>query len=441
MKNALVCIAVVFLWNLQVIAETPHSVDANEAAHFLYVETNDFHPGMNAVLAYRIDPSNGSLSLLGSYSTRGAGIQNFDIRLGPDDHDQEVIISPDKRFLLAVNGGSNTIAVFKIQSDGSLVHVKGSPFSSHGPTPTSLGMVDNKLFVINANNDNVEGASPSNLPANYTVFHVTGDGQLEHVPGSTIEIASDANPTQAAVSADGKFVFGLDFFAVPYPGQILPFIPSRGSQLESFQIQRDGVLVPSPGSPYLPAPASRLEPANPATGYVLGLLPHPTKPILYVGEVLAGKLGVYTYNEDGVLSRVTDVDSLGLAICWIATDPEARWLYTSDSASNSIGVFDISNPLAPVSLQEFSLRLTGSNPLPPAIAPALFPTLNFQLSVDPTSKFLYVTNHAATPVDYMEGNVLHILQIAKDGTLTEPAFSPVQMPVDGNIRPTGNAIR
>src|SRR5215472_15086623 len=104
--------------------------DAGEqsARHVLYVLSNDFVPGRNAVIAYIISPDDGSLSPLGTFPTRGTGQSNFDVRLGPDDHDSEVILSADKKFLFAVNAGSNTIAVFRVHSSGRLTHVEGSPF-------------------------------------------------------------------------------------------------------------------------------------------------------------------------------------------------------------------------------------------------------------------------------------------------------------------------
>lgn len=443
MKIVGFCLTCCFFLSLTAAAQAGAGGRANEiTTHVLYVETNDVRPGMNAILAYTINPSDGSLSLLGTYPTRGTGIENFDIRLGPDDHDKEIILSPDKSLLFAVNAGSNTIAVFNVNADGSLVHIQGSPFSSWGPNPTSLALVGDKLVVVNANSDDRPDTVPNNTPTNYTVFRVSGDGHLEHIPGSSIELAPDAVPMQVALSGDGKFVFGLDFFANPYPGsRIFPFLPTRGSLLESFQIQADGTLKRSPGAPYLPSSGARVDPSIPASGYLLGIIAHPTEPILYVGTLFTQKVGVYTYDQNGSLTSVTDVGTIGLAACWVTLDPAAKHLYTSDAATNSIGVFDISNPLLPVAIQELYLRLP-SGPLPPAYMPALLPTVNFQLSVDPTGRFLYVTNHAASPgVDFTAGNEIHILHIAPDGTLTEPDFSPVQLPVDGVSHPTGNAIR
>lgn len=435
-------IASCFFLNLAAAAQGRGGDTNTNTTHVLYVESNDVRPGMNAVLAYTINGSDGSLSLLGTYPTGGTGIENFDVRLGPDDHDKEIILNADKSLLFAVNAGSNTIAVFNVNADGSLVPIPGSPFASWGPNPTSLALVGDKLVVVNANSDNRPDTVPGNTPTNYTMFRVSGNGHLEHVPGSSIELAPDAVPMMVAVSGDGKYVFGLDFFANPYPGaRIAPFLPTRGSLLESMQIQADGTLKRSPGSPYLPSTAARVDPSIPQSGYLLGMAPHPTEPILYVGTAFTQKLGVYTYDQNGALSPLTDVPTIGLAACWVTIDPAAKHVYTSDAATNSIGVFDISDPRNPVQIQELYLRLPNVA-LPAPYLPALLPTVNFQLSVDPTGRFLYVTNHAASPaVHFTEGNEIHIMQIASDGTLTEPDFSPVQLPVDGASHPTGNAIR
>src|SRR4029079_17444536 len=84
----------------------------NDRTEFVYVESNNPEPGRNAVLAFRRNPSNGSLRQIGTFLTRGTGFGNETQGLGPDDSDQEVVGSSDGRFLFAVNQGSNSIAVF-----------------------------------------------------------------------------------------------------------------------------------------------------------------------------------------------------------------------------------------------------------------------------------------------------------------------------------------
>ena len=103
-------------------------------AHLIYLETND--AAGNAILAYVQKPDSTIELLPGSpFSTGGKGLANPTQGLGPDDADNEVVITPDNQFLLAVNAGSRSISVFRIGTSGALTPVNGSPFNSGGPNP------------------------------------------------------------------------------------------------------------------------------------------------------------------------------------------------------------------------------------------------------------------------------------------------------------------
>jgi 6-phosphogluconolactonase (cycloisomerase 2 family) len=410
--------------------------------HVLYVESNDSQPGQNAILAYTINENDGSLSLLGTFPTGGTGFENFDGRIGPNDNDKEIILNADKSLLFAVNGGSNTIAVFHIAENGALSPVQGSPFPSGGSTPVGLGLSGNNLMVVNDNFDNINGAFGPG-PANYAVFRVAGDGRLVPIRKSTISVASDAEPIVVQIAPNGKVAFGIDLLALPYnEPQISPLLPARGSVLEAFTISEDGSLQRSPGAPYTPPVDSRLDPINPATGYLIGFGAHPAQPILYTGETVKNRVAVYTYDpETGVPSFVTDVASLGRATCWMEFSKDLRFLFTADVANNQIGVLNIEDPLAPKAIQELTLKLLGTPPLPVAIPPGVTPSRGFQLSLEPTGRFLYVTGHSEAFTSYPEGQVIHIVDVQLDGTLVEAPFSPVVLPVSTSASPTGSAIR
>src|ERR1700753_1286028 len=93
-------------------------VGAAEQNKIVYVLSNDYHDNANAVLAYK-RKSDGSLEAVSGrpFLTHGAGVGNPTEGLGPDDSDDALVISADGHYLLAVNGGSNTVAVFSINSD------------------------------------------------------------------------------------------------------------------------------------------------------------------------------------------------------------------------------------------------------------------------------------------------------------------------------------
>jgi 6-phosphogluconolactonase (cycloisomerase 2 family) len=149
------------------------------------------------------------------------------------------------------------------------------------------------------------------------------------------------------------------------------------------------------------------------------------------------QLGVYTYDQAGKLTFVRAVPNSGLAICWITIDRNARFLYTSNTADNSVSVYDLSNPLNPVEIQNLKLRNPGPPlPLVPP-SPALFYSGLFQLTLDPTGRFLYVVSHETTlDNSFPAGNQVHILRVGRDGRLTEPN-APVPLPVPANAHPQG----
>jgi hypothetical protein len=100
----------------------------DDGGKIVYLETNDFHDNANAILAYRQKVDGTLTPLPGSpFLTHGAGLANPKQVLGPDDTDDPVVISSDGRFLFAVNGGSNTVAVFSINPDGG--NGTGQPLS------------------------------------------------------------------------------------------------------------------------------------------------------------------------------------------------------------------------------------------------------------------------------------------------------------------------
>lgn len=416
-------------------ADNDNDGDDGGPHNVVYVQTNDYTPGQNAIDAYRRD-ANGCLTLIGRYYTGGTGVYNFDDRIGPDDHAQEVIVNAEHTLLFTVNGGSDTISVFRIHRDGSLSLAQGSPVSSGGTQPVSLGLSGDRLYVVNQNGD------PNRLSAgdpNYTAFRVAENGHLSPIPHSTVQLPNLSYPTQALISQDGTIMIGDLLTAQPYPPLAPPFLPPAGSLIQSYRIQPNGRLLEAPGSPLVPPVNARLNPADPRTGYTLGMDVHPKLSIAYITDVVTNRLNVYTFDSAGSLTWVKDLPlgAIDVTVCWVAVSPDGKWLFTSSAGSNSIAVFDISgatnasaNALNPVYVE--SLPLTLIQPAPAGPIPGVFNTASasFQIKVDPSSSFLFDVGHELVlDNSYPAGNVVHSIQIGTDGSLSEPACSPV--PVEG----------
>jgi 6-phosphogluconolactonase len=83
-------------------------------------------------------------------------------------------ISPDGRFLIAADAGSNQVSVLRISRHGSLRLVDDGVVSSGGVLPVSVAIHGNLVYVANS----------GNTDSNYTGFRLHRDGRLEPIPGS-----------------------------------------------------------------------------------------------------------------------------------------------------------------------------------------------------------------------------------------------------------------
>jgi 6-phosphogluconolactonase (cycloisomerase 2 family) len=390
----------------------------NKKGEIIYVETNNYQNNQNAILAYK-RKDNGTLEQLpGSpYATGGEGVGNPEQVLGPNDSDTQIEFSADNKFLLAVNSGTHTIAVFRIQSDGSLVAVPGSPFPSGGQTPVSIAVGGQYVYVVNKSHDLVH---PITQAPNYTVFTMDGEGKLTQVPSSTVESTPGSSPAQVLLSNDGKFLFGADFL-----GFMLN--PAKGT-LRSFTVGTDGKITPVHGTPQ----------AIPGMGGALGLWQHPKANVLYVGFPLQAKVGIYDINNNtGELNFRSTVDA-GPAACWIRTTKDGNYMYVINSAENSVTVYNSSNPQSPSLIQRIVLKNSG--PTYQFMGMPFVTSEGFSLDFSPTEDYLYIVSQHTNP-DFSIGNYnyLHALRVGDDGKLSELA-DPIQLPVPATLRPQGTAV-
>lgn len=401
-------------------AKKPAKATPVSTRDLIYVLSNNPEPGQNAVLGYRqngagkVKPIRG-----GPFLTGGTGFYVDDERLGPDDSDQELLVSADGRFLFAVNSGSGTVASFSITQKAHRGRLKFlGAFNSGGDNPVSLGQSGQFLFVINKSNQD-PGETAGDNP-NITTLRINNDGILSPVAGGTVELPAGVQPTQAMVSPDGKHLFNINLFEFPFPPPpgFPPFAPPYASRLVSYNINPNGTLTEAD---------SETAPTPPP--YILGMDVHPTEKILYAGYVLGAAMGTYTYNDAGQLTYVgsSSIGTDDFGICWIEVSSDGKYAYSSNSTTDTISVFSLADPLHPVEIQ--SVLLNGPRGSVPQPAPVLFGTTPFQLELDPENDFLYVVNHETTLEDnFPEGNALHVLKVGSDGKLTELTSSPVVFP-------------
>jgi 6-phosphogluconolactonase (cycloisomerase 2 family) len=388
----------------------------------LYIQTNDFRENQNAVLAYHYVKGGKLQQFGGPFYTNGSGVGNPEQILGPLDSDYELRVSADGKFLLTVNSGSNTIAVFSIKSNGSLEHVAGSPFPSGGQTPVSIDVSGNYVFVVNKSQDPLHETTQA---PNYSTFTIDGNGKLTPVPGAKFSTTPGTSPTQNLVSKNKKFLFGDDFL-----GFMLK--PPVGT-LRSFNISNSGVLTPVAGTPYFVT--------GNATGMnaAFGLWEHPVANVLYVGYPLLAQVAAYTINESTGALTLQSTAPAGKAACWIRTNKSGSRMYVLNSGENTVTVYNSTNASSPSLLQKFTLKESGPLYTVPGLG-ELTTSEPFSLAFSTDEKILYIVNQH-TNKDFSIGNYnyLHYLDVSDNGLLSETSI-PIQIPVPNTVRPKGSVV-
>src|SRR6266568_1382920 len=164
------------------------------ATGYLYTVTNDAEQNGVAVLQQNAD---GSLTeIAGSlFPAGGKG-------LGGGDIDQQGAIHLHGAYVLSVNPGSNSVAVFHKSDRGGLTPVAGSPFPSRGSTPLSLTVHEDLVYVAN---QAASFAKPSSAP-NIVGFRMSNHGALTPVAKSTIDFPAGHGAAQIEFNPKGRIV-------------------------------------------------------------------------------------------------------------------------------------------------------------------------------------------------------------------------------------------
>lgn len=353
-------------------------------ASFTYTLDND--PSRNSVAVFRRGPDGSLMPLIGSpFNAGGKGLTGGDI-------DEQGAIRVVGKYVLAVNPGSDSIAVLE-KSPRGLLHVDGSPFPSEGSTPLSLAVHGNMVYVAN---QAAEFAHPRSLP-NITGFRLMDNGRLTPIPGSTVNLPKGMGPAQVEFSANGKLLVATAGFQTD---------GGDGSRIYTFRVQPDGKLMTGENSPIKP---------EGATGTV-GFSVSPAGDRIFVSTFKNS--GVVTFAVDPATAAVRQmgmpVGNDQRAACWTAITKDGRTLYVGNFVSNSISVYDVAT--------DGNLTLLGSVPRRGATN---MDTKDIELSAD--GRHLYAIGSGTRQIS--------IFKIESNRLLTElPAGqSPVTVSTGQNI--------
>lgn len=210
----------------------PASAHAATARRFVYTMTNA--AAHNEVVAYR-RANDGTLAANGTYATGGTG--SGQPRLGSQG---SVILTPDDRWLLVANPGSDDVSVFAVARNGRLTLTDVEP--SRGDRPESVTVRGALVYVLN-----------TGTPNNISGFTLTAGGGLSQLRGSVRSLSQEqALPAQVQFSPDGGTLVvterntdRIDTFRVSRKGLAGDVRPHDGSGVGPFGLafRPDGVFV------------------------------------------------------------------------------------------------------------------------------------------------------------------------------------------------------
>ena len=327
---------------------------------FLYTVSNS--SSGNSVVGYHIE-SDGALSPLpGSpFSTGGLG-QGTSLLISSDSG---IVVSKNHRFLFAPNRGSNDIAVFRIELNGTLTTVRGSPFPTGGTVPTSLTLHDNLLFVSHTG----LGLFADCSGCDYRGFRVSKTGQLTPIEDATIKLSETppSGPFALRFSPDGRFLIGTE---------------TASSKINVYKVMSEA----SPGQPLLvPAPGS---PFDSIGKLPLGFSFNPNNPTqLFISNVEAipgiGSVSSYLFSSSGQIAPIDKQVSSGqMSTCWVNVTRDGQWLFATNTDNDSVSSYRIRT--------DGRLTLAETTPLPRNGVPNASPISPVDMAMSVDDAFLYV---------------------------------------------------
>jgi 6-phosphogluconolactonase (cycloisomerase 2 family) len=330
---------------------------ANDEQGAVFVMTND--ADKNEIITYS-RAANGALQEGSRFETGGRGSGGL---VDPLESQGSLILSQDHTFLFAVNAGSGSISVFRVQrSHLSLIDV----VHSGGSEPNALAQHGDLLYVLNT------GGS-----SGVAGFKQDENGGLTPIPNSVRFLSTNTSGAASlSFSPDGKFLVVTERLT---------------NSIDVFSVQEDGTL----------APIVENSDAAPGT-FSISFAPNGVALVTETGPAGAqngSTISSYAIQPNGSLFTISlGVPTLGAATCWNVITPDGRFAYTNNSASSTISGFSIAGNGA---LTPLPNTIQASNPNGSA---------NLDLAISSDGKFLYSLNAGI--------GTIGIFAINQNGTLT-----------------------
>jgi len=346
-KLAVGALTLIMLFGVLTIAQAQESDGADSAPTRLgpdegaaFAMTN--RSTDNEIISYR-RAANGSLTRVGSLSTRGNGI-------GTDLDTQGALrLSADNRFLYAANAGSDDVTVFSV--NGTQLTFLQKVYA--GDLPNSLTIHGNLLYVL-------DGSVAGN---GIRGFRRTADGTLTPLPFSFRLLSSPiAVPGQVEFSPDGRFLL-----VTQKTTNVLLTPPDA---IDVFRVLPGGLTLPMP----------RRMASNGLRPFSLAFR---NDSQLFVVESFnaapeASAASSYRLTDNGTLEVISgSIPNQQTDTCWVVITKDGRYAFTANFGNGTISSYRFA-PNGQVVLVEGNAAFLGMDSQPVDLA----------LSTD--SRYLYL---------------------------------------------------
>ena len=314
----------------------------------------------NEVIVFR-RAADGSLQRASSYSTAGKGSADG---LGSQG---ALTLSADRRWLFAVNAGSNELSTFYVSGESLyLVDV----VATGGIRPVSVTEHGGVVYVLHA------GEAQNGIAG----FRQLRDGSLTPIAGSARALsAATTGPAQVSFSPSGgalivteKATNKIDEFRVDGSGRpgMATVHASQGMTPFGFAITQRGQVVVSEA---------------------------------FGGAAGAGAASSYQLQRNAGLESVTAIAKSGEAApCWVVLGRQDRFAFVSNTASNSISVYDVA--------RDGSISVTTERARAGDTGAGSKPT---DMALSKNERFLYVLDSGSASVS--------AFKVMQDGSLSTVA--------------------
>jgi hypothetical protein len=395
----------------------------------LYIQTNEIR---NCVIHY-VRAADGKLAEAERHFTGGAGSGIYKPVSGQEsapnafEGANSVILTPDRRFLFATNGGDNSVSSFAVGVDGKLTLLEakrtGNVVDGRSGTAKALAYspAHKTLYVLHSfGPDHVrlmtvdDEGSLSARPERYTVntmdkpnrvatmASLTGDEQFL-VVGTTFDEPAHANP-------DGSPILWVQRNGAPH-------------SIASNAPDPDGVIVFAVGA-HGTLSEPRFQDGGGGSPWNVQFLRH--RPGQFVlGYAVGDGLALGQIDEDGNLQigPITQIDTSGgkpSELCWLSVTPDERLVFATNFGYSYVTSYRIEGNV---------LYLAKDPACPKVLGDGTFRALNGTVSSGPSDNWICPTG---THFYQLYPNAAKLIGYAihPDGTLEEvtSADIPYQSP-------------